>query len=66
MPDSEFIEKQKKYLDKSLRYQYKTDNNDVDNIIDLFQNVENYSPLIYEKYIFSKNKFLKEDVINFI
>lgn len=67
LPDSEFIEKQKKYLDKSLRYQYKTDNNDVDKIIDLFQNVENYSPLIYEKYIFSKNKFLKEDVIsNFI
>lgn len=67
LPDSEFIEKQKRYFDKSLRYQYKTNNKDVGNIIDLFQNVENYSPLIYEKYIISKNKFLKEDVIsNFI
>lgn len=67
LPDSEFIEKQKKYFDKALRYQYKTNNKDVDNIINLFQDVENYSPLIYEKYIISNNKFLKEDVIsNFI
>jgi hypothetical protein len=66
-PDSEFIEKQEKYFNKSLKYQYKINNKEVENIIDLFQNVEKYSPLIYEKYVTNKNKFLKEDVIsNFV
>ncbi|WP_158087922.1 hypothetical protein [Clostridium botulinum] len=67
LPDSEFIEKQKKYFDKSLKYQYKINNKDVENIIDLFQNIERYSPIIYEQYIVNTNKFLKEEAIsNFI